>query len=306
MNRTFLEELARHGPEAAGPPMSLSRAQAYCTRLATTHYENFSVATLLLPRHLLRHFHNVYAYCRWADDLADETGGGPRALNLLRWWRRELLRSYEGDAYHPVMISLQKTIRRFHIPPQPFLDLLFAFEQDQLVKRYATFEQLLRYCRGSANPVGHLVLYLCEVYSPERARPADDICTALQLANFWQDVGRDLDIGRVYLPEEDMRRFGYPREDLQARRFTAGFAELMRFQVQRTRALFNRGSPLVKLMPPELRPDIELFIHGGLGILRKIEQIGCNVWARRPELSKFEKASLLAGALWRRFRAAVF
>lgn len=306
MERSFAEDLARYGPQAL-PALRLSRAQAqaYCSHLTRTHYENFSVATLLLPRRLLRHFHSVYAYCRWADDLADETGGGPHALELLRWWKQELLRCYEGQASHPVMIALRATIARFNIPKQPFLDLLFAFEQDQLVKRYPTFQQLQGYCRNSANPVGHLVLYLCEVFTPERAALSDHVCTALQLANFWQDVSRDLDIGRVYLPEEDMKRFGYSREDLLARKFTPAFADLMRFEVDRTRDLFYRGYPLVDRMPAEMQSDIELFIRGGLGILRKIEAQGCDVWRRRPALSKFEKATLLGGALWRRLRAAI-
>src|SRR5262249_12994245 len=146
---------------------------------------------------------------------------------------------------HPVMIALRGTIRRFGIPPQPFLDLLFAFEQDQLVKRYQTYDQLLGYCRYSANPVGHLVLHLCESYDAERAALADHVCTALQLANFWQDVARDLDIGRVYLPEEDRRRFGYADADLEGRRFTPAFAELMRFEVERACDLFYRGFPLL-------------------------------------------------------------
>ncbi len=254
----------------------------------------------------MRHFHNVYAYCRWSDDLADETGGGPRALELLRWWRTELLRCYGGRPTHPVTVALQPTIEQFGIPAQPFLDLLFAFEQDQLVKRYPTFEQLLGYCRNSANPVGRLVLYLCGVFSEERAALSDHVCTALQLANFWQDVARDFAIGRVYLPEEDRRRFGYAREDLPAHRFTPAFAALLRFEVERTRNLFYRGFPLVERMPPALRPDIELFVRGGLGILRKIDRAGYNVWARRPVLSKWEKAALLGGALWHRLRAAVF
>src|SRR5262249_25126893 len=156
------------------------------------------------------------------------------------------------------------------IPPQPFLDLLFAFEQDQLVKRYATYEQLLAYCRYSANPVGRLVLYLCEAFSSERAELSDHICTGLQLANFWQDMARDLDIGRAYLPEEARRRFGYGDDDLQQRRYTPAFAELLRFEVERTRDLFYRGYPLVELMPEAVRPDVELFIAGGLGVLRKI------------------------------------
>jgi squalene synthase HpnC len=200
------------------------------------------------------------------------------------------------------MVALQRTIREFHIPPTPFLDLLSAFEQDQLVTRYQTSDQLRGYCRNSANPVGHLVLYLAEAYSPERAALSDHICTALQLTNFWQDVARDYEIGRVYLPEEDRRQFGYTEEDLAARRFTPRFAELMRFEVDRARDLFYRGFPLVVQVPASIRADVELFIQGGLGILRKIEQIGYNVWERRPVLAKWEKGMLLASALWRRMR----
>jgi squalene synthase HpnC len=304
MTWNFSEELARHGPDATRP-MPLPLARAYCAYVTRNHYENFSVVSFLLPRRLHRHFHGIYAYCRWADDLADETGGGPRALELLRWWRRELLRCYEGQATHPVMVALFPTIKQFRIPPRPFLDLLFAFEQDQLVKRYRTFDQLAEYCRHSANPVGHLVLYLCESFNPERAALSDHVCTALQLANFWQDVARDLDMGRVYLPEEDMDQYGYSREDLQARRFNRPFTDLMAFEVDRTRELFERGYPLVSLMPPEYRVDIELFIRGGQSILRKIEQQSYDVWRSRPALSKVEKAALLGGAIWRRLRSAI-
>ena len=307
MDQAFAKELARYGPEAAGKrPVSLPEAQAYCARLARSHYENFAVATFLLPRRLQRHFHSVYAYCRWADDLADETGGGPRALALLRWWREELLLCYEGRPRHPVMVALRPTVETFRIPPQPFLDLLFAFEQDQLVKRYATFDQLLGYCRHSANPVGRLVLYLLGLHDEERGALADHVCTALQLANFWQDVARDFAIGRVYLPEEDMRRFGYGRDDLRARRFTPAFAALMRFEVDRTRDLFYRGFPLLDLIRPEYRADVELFIRNGLAVLGKIEAAGYNVWAGRPVVSKAAKAALLAGAVWRRVREVLF
>lgn len=299
MSEGFAVQLARYGPERNYAPPSVRAAQAYCGRLARSHYENFSVASFLLPRPLVRHFHNVYAYCRWADDLGDETGGGKRALGLLRWWREELLRCYDDRPHHPVMVALHETIRRFRIPSQPFLDLLFAFEQDQLVKRYQSYEQLLGYCRYSANPVGHLVLYLFEAFTPERAARADHICTALQLTNFWQDVARDLDIGRVYLPEQDQRRFGCTDADLQARRFTPAFAELLRFQVERTRDLFFRGYPLVDEVPRAFRQDIELFIRGGLAILRKIEQQRYDVWQRRPVLPRWQKGILLLGALAR-------
>jgi squalene synthase HpnC len=298
----FATELRRYGPQRLGPPPSLSDARAYCRRLALTHYENFAVASLLLPRRLLRHFHNVYAYCRWADDLGDEAGGGQRALDLLRWWREELYRCYDGEPTHPVMVALRETVRQFDIPRQPFLDLLFAFEQDQLVKRYATFADLLHYCRHSANPVGRLVLYLCEGYNDKSAALSDHICTALQLANFWQDVGRDLDLGRVYLPEEDRRRFRYDDADLHRRQYNAAFFELLRFEVDRTRDLFYRGYPLLDRVPGQVRADIELFVRGGLAVLAKIERAGYDVWTARPALAMWEKAALLGGALFRRLR----
>lgn len=301
MKNAFALELSRFGPDTPHRLISLAEARSYCSRLARRHYENFTVASLLLPRRLLQHFHNVYAYCRWADDLADESGGGAHALNLLHWWKQELIRCYEDKPNHPVMVALRETIHQFRIPRDPFINLLFAFEQDQLVKRYQTFEQLLGYCRYSANPVGHLVLYLCAAHNDENSALSDHICTALQLANFWQDVARDFDIDRVYLPEEDRRQFGYADADLEHRRFTPGFVELMRFEVERTRDLFYRGMPLVERMNPNVRLDIELFIQGGLAILGKIEGLGYNVWQDRPVLSKMDKARLLTSALARRW-----
>ena len=305
MRNGFAGQLSRFGPGRSYPPPRLSDARQYCSRLARSHYENFTVATMLLPRRLIRHFHAVYAYCRWADDLADETGGGANALALLRWWREELLRCYDGKSRHPVMVALQQTIRRFEIPPEPFLNLLFAFEQDQLVKNYATYDQLLGYCRNSANPVGHLVLYLCETFNAETAALSDHICTALQLANFWQDVARDMDIDRIYIPEEDRRQFQYSEADLQNRRYNPAFAELMRFEVNRTRDLFYRGFPLVERMPAELQPDIELFIRFGLAILRKIGRCDYNVWQTRPVIAKWEKAMLVGGFIMKRLKSCL-
>jgi squalene synthase HpnC len=298
MGWDFAHELARFGPDS--PPLSmggLSSARAYCAHVARSHYENFTVVSALLPRRLVRHFHAVYAYCRWADDLADETTGGQAALDLIAWWRGELIACYDGTPRHPVMVALRETIRRFSIPPEPFLSLPVAFEHDQRVKRYATFDQLLGYCRHSANPVGHLVLYLFECFDTRRAVLSDEVCTGLQLANFWQDVGRDLDIGRVYLPEEDRRRVGYTDEDLAARRFTPAFAKLMRFEVDRARGYFDRGEALLPLLPREARVDVDLFIHGGRAILRAVERAGYDVWKRRPEVGKWEKARLLAHAI---------
>ncbi|MFO0880826.1 MAG: squalene synthase HpnC [Gemmataceae bacterium] len=305
MTWNFETQLARYGPEGTRPTPSRAEAWQYCKWLATTHYENFTVASLLLPGRLLRHFHAVYAYCRWADDLGDETGGGERALRLLAWWREQLETCYAGKATHPVFVALRDTIRQFGIPRQPFLDLITAFEQDQRVGVYRTYDELVNYCRYSANPVGRLVLYLFESHDEQRGQLADHICTALQLANFWQDVARDVDIQRIYLPAEDRERFGYAEQDLRMKRFTPTFARLMQFEVNRTRDLFFQGYRLVDEVPREVSADVELFIEGGLGILRKIEEAGFNVLDRRPVLSKWEKGRLLAGAMWRRLRQSV-
>jgi squalene synthase HpnC len=306
MKNGFGRELKRFGPDRCRVPMTLANARRYCSRLARSHYENFSVATAFLPRRLHPHFHAVYAYCRWADDLADETAGGAGALALLRWWRGELLSCYEGTPRHPIMVALSDTIRAHRIPREPFLNLLFAFEQDQIVKRYRSFEQLLGYCRNSANPVGHLVLYLCNAFDAESAALSDRICTALQMANFWQDVARDLDKGRVYLPGDDCERFGYTTTDLEQRRYNPAFVDLLRFQVDRTRSLFYRGLPLVERVPGPMQADVELFVRGGLAILRKIEQRQYNVWAARPALAKWEKAALMAGTIWRKVNNRFF
>ncbi|MCS6977210.1 MAG: squalene synthase HpnC [Gemmatales bacterium] len=296
MSTTFAEHLRRYGPDQPLRPVSLPEARSYCRHLALTHYENFSVASLLLPRRLLRHFHHLYAFCRWADDLGDETDPA-EARRLLGWWRQELLDCYDGTPRHPVLIALQETIRTFAIPPDPFLDLLSAFEQDQVVKEYETFEQLLDYCRRSANPVGRLILHVTGCYNPERAALSDAICTGLQLANFWQDVRRDWDIGRIYLPREDRERFRYADADLRQRRFTPAFRELMAFEVERARDFFERGRPLIERMPREMQIEIELFIRGGEAILDRIVAQGYDVWKRRPTLSRVEKAALIVRAV---------
>lgn len=293
----FTAELSRYGPDSPGSLLGLSAARSYCARVARTHYENFTVASVLLPRKLLPHFHAVYAYCRWADDLADETGGGGRALSLLAWWREELLRMYAGEAWHPVLVALADTVKLFRIPPEPFLDLLTAFEQDQRVKRYATFADVLNYCRNSANPVGRLVLHLFECADDTRLSLSDEVCTGLQLANFWQDVVRDYAIGRVYLPREDMTRFGVPEADIAEKRFTPAFADMVRFQVDRSRGYFERGRGLLPLLPREVRVDVDLFIRGGEATLNAIERQGYDVLSRRPVVSKWEKLLLLGRAV---------
>ncbi len=299
MGWNFARELEKYGP--TGPRydrgLSLSHARSYCARVTRTHYENFTVASALLPRRLRPHFEAVYAYCRWADDLADETGGGANALRLIDWWRQELNTAYDAKPRHPVMIALRETVRRFAIPREPFLNLLIAFEQDQRKKSYATFDQLLGYCRNSANPVGHLVLYLFECFDEERARLSDEICTGLQLANFWQDVARDHAIGRVYLPEEDRHRFVYTDADFAQRTFTPQFRELLRYEVERTKEFFVRGERLLDTLPRRARVDVELFLRGGEAILKAIEDLNYDVWTRRPTVSKGQKARLLINAI---------
>jgi len=298
----FAAELQRFGPTSSPPQNAggLPFAHAYCAHVAHSHYENFTVVSLLLPRRLIRHFNAVYAYCRWSDDLGDETAGGDEAIRLLDWWRHELLSCYSGEPRHPIMLALRETIHRFDIPSEPFLNLLIAFTQDQHVKRYETFEQLVAYCRNSANPVGQLVLHLFECFDAKRSALSDDVCTGLQLANFWQDVVRDYAIGRVYLPSEDLTRFGISEADIAAKRFTPQFRELMHFEVERARGYFDRGSALLPLMPPAARVDVDLFIRGGLAILSEIERSGHDVLTCRPEVSKITKVKLLLGAVVRR------
>jgi squalene synthase HpnC len=289
----FERDLEQWGPQAPRhAPPSLDEANAYCRRLALTHYENFPVVTRLLPSRLRQHFSNIYAWCRWADDLADETAGPERALALLEWWKDELERCRAGAAAHPVTVALTQTIVEFGIPREPFLDLLSAFQQDQRVTAYETFEDLCDYCRRSANPVGRLVLYLCRQARPENFHWSDSICTGLQLANFWQDVARDLAIGRVYLPREDCRRFGVSFSDLTGQQGGARFAALMRFQVDRARGyLWPWGTARAReLWAFEWRVHvtIEMFARGGARVLDRIEKINYRVLEKRPSLSRLD------------------
>src|SRR5437870_3952984 len=275
---------------------SQSVAQEYCRHLARTHYENFSVATWFLPERLRQHFYNVYAYCRISDDLGDEISNPAASLQLLDEWEAELNACYAGEPRHPVFVALAETVRKFDIPMQPFADLLKAFRQDQTITRYPTFNDLLGYCRNSANPVGHLVLYLCGYRDAERQKLSDYTCTALQLANFWQDVSVDYEKGRIYLPLESLRRFGVTEEDLTANRNTHAFCEMMRYEVARAREWFERGLPLVSKVEKELAIDLDLFTRGGQEILNAIEKQGYAVLGRRPSISKSRKLVLVARA----------
>jgi squalene synthase HpnC/squalene synthase HpnD len=283
---------------------SVADAERYTRRLATGHYENFNVVSWLLPKRLHQHFYNLYAYCRWADDLGDEVADPQRALELLNWWEEELRACYAGKPSHPVFVALAGTIRACEIPMDPFADLLVAFRQDQTVKRYATWDDMIGYCRYSANPVGRLVLYLCGYRDAERQRLSDATCTALQLANFWQDVSRDLKIGRIYIPLDALHAHGLEFADIEARRFGEKYASLMRDLVARTRALFAEGMPLAAGVASDLRVDIEMFGRGGIAVLDAIARAGYNTLEKRPSIGKGTHAMLLGRALIGRIRTA--
>jgi squalene synthase HpnC len=285
-------------PEYAIPEHAPSEAEAreYCRRLARSHYENFSVASWFLPERLRQHFFNVYAYCRISDDLGDEVGNPAASLQLLEQWETELNACYDGDPRHPVFVALAETVRKFEIPKHEFADLLTAFRQDQSITRYETFNDVLGYCRYSANPVGHLVLYLCGYRDSDRQLLSDQTCTALQLANFWQDVSADFAKGRIYLPLEDLRRFGVSENAIRERENTGAFREMIKFEVERAREWFRQGLPLIAKVNRELAIDIELFSRGGQEILNAIERQNYAVLGRRPAISKTRKLALVARA----------
>ena len=281
---------------------TLEEAKAWCQRLSETHYENFHVASWFLPKALRPHFHAIYAYCRVSDDLGDETGSREQSLALLDMWNQELDACYRGETRHPVFVALAETIRECNIPKQPFADLLIAFKQDQTVTRFETMDEVLHYCRYSANPVGHLVLYVCGYRDEERFRLSDYTCSALQLANFWQDVRGDYaDRDRVYFPQDDMRRFGVTEAMIADGQFTPGFRELMRYEVGYAREIFAKGLPLIGMVDRDLALDLDLFSRGGIEILNAIEEQNYDVLRARPAISKTRKAALLLRALTGKF-----
>ena len=293
-SRAETSEAAR---AAFAPAADVEEAEGFTRRLARGHYENFSVVTRLLPRSLRQDFCNIYAFCRLADDLADEPAdagtAGAAALRNLDRFADELRACYAGRTSSAVFVALSGTVRRHDIPIEPFLDLISAFEQDQTVKRYDTFEQLLDYCRRSANPVGRLVLYLCGYRDAERQRLSDYTCSALQLANFWQDVRRDLrDLGRVYIPRDSMARFGVTEEDLWKDRAGDNLKQLIRFEVDRAGAMFAEGDGLLPMLHPAVRRQVALFGAGGRAVLQAIRRQGYDTLARRPVLSAGQKARL--------------
>ncbi|HEX4274010.1 MAG TPA: squalene synthase HpnC [Bryobacteraceae bacterium] len=279
--------------------MTVSEAEQYTRRLATTHYENFHVVSFLLPKHLHQDFYNVYAYCRHSDDLADEIPDRDESLRQLNDWLVQLDRMYAGEAEHPIFIALKGTVARFGIPRQPFADLIRAFIQDRNISRYKDWDGVLDYCIYSANPVGRLVLYLCGYSDTGRQRLSDATCTALQLANFWQDVRVDQLKDRVYLPLDLLAEHNYTVDELFAHKFDDRFRAVMREAVDQARRLFMTGLPLAGMVNRRLAVDLELFSRGGLCVLDKIEQQNYDVLSRRPKISKVERAGLLVSTLAR-------
>jgi squalene synthase HpnC len=280
---------------------TLEEARAWCKHLAETHYENFHVASWFLPEALRPHFHAIYAYCRVSDDLGDEVGNTAQSLALLDLWGRELDACYEGRARHPVFVALAETIRACKIPKEPFADLITAFRQDQTVTRYATMQDVLDYCRYSANPVGRLVLYTCGYTDEERFRLSDATCSALQLANFWQDVRVDFAKERVYIPQDDMQRFGVTGTNLQQGIATPEFRALLKHEVEFARNLFIQGLPLINMVNRDLALDLDLFSRGGLEILNAIEHQDYDVLSARPAISKRTRLQLALRAVSGKF-----
>ncbi|MFY9558055.1 MAG: squalene synthase HpnC [Blastocatellia bacterium] len=279
----------------------LDRAYEYCERLAQSHYENFPVGSSLIPKRLRKHFYSIYAFARIADDFADEGYdqgySEQERLNLLGEWRRMLTESFVGHARHPVFVAVAETVQQFGLPAELLEDLLSAFSQDVTVRRYERFDQLLDYCRRSANPIGRLILLLFGYPDDEQHRWSDDICTALQLANHWQDVAVDLDKDRIYIPIEDLGRFDMTVDELMRRRASDSFKKVMKFEVERARELFARGKPLCTSVSGRLGLELRVVWLGGMRILERIEETGYDVFTHRPVIATKDKLRIL-------FRAA--
>ncbi|MFN0156774.1 MAG: squalene synthase HpnC [Bacteroidota bacterium] len=279
------------------PTASLRDAFSYCENLTRSHYENFPVASLILPKRERPHICAVYAFARTADDFADEGDRTVEArLALLNDWQTKLDACIRGEADHPVFIALAETLRVYKVPKGLFNDLLTAFRMDVTTSRFETFDDLLFYCSHSANPVGRIVLHIFRDASPRNLSLSDAVCTALQLTNFWQDLGVDWPRGRLYLPLEDCRRFGYNENELTTGKTNSALQQLMKFQVERTRQLFDEGKPLCREAAPSLRLELKLTWHGGTTVLNKIETSGYDV-LHRPTLSLKDKLQILVRSL---------
>lgn len=277
---------------------TVEEARRYCASLARTHYENFTVVSSFFPKPKRQDMYNVYAFCRFSDDLGDEEMGQGDRVAALDQWDREIDRMFAGEPRHPILVALGETVARYGIPAKLFHDLVHAFRMDQRRTRFASFDEVRHYCRHSADPVGRLVLHVFEEAREETFRLSDETCTGLQLANFWQDVKPDLEErDRIYFPQDSLARFGVTEGQLRKGLCDENFRALMRFEVERARGYFERGFGLLPLVKPDLRIDLELFGRGGLAILDAIERQGYDVLRRRPRLSKGRKAWLVLKAL---------
>src|ERR1700729_2051662 len=284
---------------------SLAEAQAWCRNLASSHYENFHVATFFLPRRVRPHFESIYGYCRVADDLGDEVADPVVATRLLDTWGMMLEECYDSPerSVHPVFVALSETIRVCNPPRQLFLDLLHAFRMDQIKTKYESWGELLEYSHYSANPVGRLVLWVCGYQQESIALLSDKVCTALQLANFWQDVVEDAERGRRYLPAEYMLQFGVDEGQILGRVFTPEFRAMIESLVIRTRDMLREGGNISVHVSRELAVTLDLFRKGGDAILDGITAQDFDVLRGRPVVTKAKKLSLLAGALFSKLNA---
>lgn len=283
---------------------SFAEAQAWCGELTRTHYENFHVATIFLPRKVRPHFESLYAYCRVADDLGDEVDDPVIATRLLDAWGSMLDECYDTPerSMHPVFVALNETIRSCDLPRQLFHDLLTAFKMDQYKTEYETWEELLEYSRYSANPVGRLVLWISGYREERLGLLSDKVCTALQLANFWQDVVEDKERGRRYVPAESLVRFGVDEGQIEGRVFTPEFGAMIQDLVVRTRSMLAEGGEISRHVDRDLSVTLNLFRKGGDAILDGIRKQDYDVLRGRPVVSKAKKLSLLTGSLMEKFR----
>jgi len=289
---------------------SLEQAYAVCAQVAARHGENFPVASLLTPPRLRRHVQAIYAFARSADDFADEPEFEGRRTQLLDEYEDELERAFRGEATQPIFVGLADTAEKFDLPIAPFQDLLSAFRADLTRRRYATFAELRGFLTLVAEPIGRILLNLFGYRAPALLRYGDDLSAGLALANFWQDVGKDLARDRIYLPTEDLRHFGVSEDDLRALggrsaepRASQRFRDLMRFEVSRARAILDRGRPLIEAVGPDIGVEIAAFWLGGQRILDKIEAVSHDVLRRRPRTNGFDLLGVGARALWWRVRA---
>jgi len=295
--KIVVDDLKRFGPNVAHEPIAVDQAKKYCKSLAKRHYENFSIASLLVPSSIRQDFYNVYAYCRWSDDLADEIGNATNSIELLEWWRSELRACFSGTASHPVFVALKQTITDHSLTMENFEHLLDAFVQDQTVTRYRSQLDIFEYCRGSANPVGRILLELAKVKDPAALKLSDRVCSGLQIANFCQDLRQDAFIGRIYLPKDLCERFQITELEILEGKPTEKLRLALKVWVELARTSLVSGLPLVKLTPRWLARDIQLFVRGGLSILDSIARADFNVWDQPITVSKKQKLALLVRAV---------